>query len=692
MLTEPHIPESWTEAECWVWEKIRLGQIADFNVRHNRELAPENSDDWSDTNQDRRLSKGFLETVLSDDRFGKLMTHKGAQIVGAWIEEPLNLQHVHLNQQLWLEYCRIEEKMDLLNLRMNGWFSLEGSWIGNDLDLNGAVFSSHVSMKDVIATGDLDLITVKVEGQLDMSGSLFDGELALNGIVVEQDLMMDRESVFEKVNLTGAAIGGQLNMRGCVCNTLLSLNSVVVGQHALLGEQSEYEDIDLSSAQISGQLNLNNCTINGILGMNSALVEQEFYLSDESSVQEINMIGSEIKSSLDMRGLICYGQLNMSTLTIRRNLYLSNKASLARVDMSYMQVDGTIDFAEGNISEYLEMNSIHVGRNLFLRNDAVLRKVNLNSAHIGGQLDLSRSIIHEYLTMDGIKVGQEIFIRDTEVDTPDYQVVLYYATIGSDLDLTGSTFGTLNLTGSSIKGELRLGSAKGLPATNWKTNALLILRNASVSAIQDTDDAWPDNLELEGFTYQHLGGLGAEGTADIQKRKRDWFIRWLERDKTFSPQPYEDLANLLQATGYPSKANAILYASRKRARQEAWVGYRQRENSLLRWIGMLLLETIIGYGLGSRYFRVLWWFAAFTLLGFFVLLGSTDKTQWDIFHMVWASFDQVLPLVKLNPVHESTILGKYGMGIITYFYFHKMIGYVLGGFLAAGLAGLTQRS
>ena len=63
-----------------------------------------------------------------------------------------------------------------------------------------------------------------------------------------------------------------------------------------------------------------------------------------------------------------------------------------------------------------------------------------------------------------------------------------------------------------------------------------------------------------------------------------------------------------------------------------------------------------------------------------------------IFEMAWASFDQVLPIVKLDEEHKKLILGNYSNWTIAYFYVQKIIGYVLGGFLGAGLAGLTQKS
>ena len=42
--------------------------------------------------------------------------------------------------------------------------------------------------------------------------------------------------------------------------------------------------------------------------------------------------------------------------------------------------------------------------------------------------------------------------------------------------------------------------------------------------------------------------------------------------------------------------------------------------------------------------------------------------------------------------YETFIFENSGNGVKTYFYFQKIIGYILGGFLVAGLSGLTQKS
>ena len=193
---------------------------------------------------------------------------------------------------------------------------------------------------------------------------------------------------------------------------------------------------------------------------------------------------------------------------------------------------------------------------------------------------------------------------------------------------------------------------------------------------------------MDGFFYDHLGGfLGSGDKADMLDRPVDWYRRWLARGPTFSPQPYEQLAKVLRATGHSYKANDVLYTSREREREQSW-----ELQHYGKWLGFSLLSCTIGYGLGARYFRVLWWFAGITLIGFLFLLGSIEKSNWDLFKMARASFDQVLPIVKLNEEHQKLILGNYSSWTIAYFYVQKLVGYVLGGFLGAGLAGLTQKN
>ena len=51
------------------------------------------------------------------------------------------------------------------------------------------------------------------------------------------------------------------------------------------------------------------------------------------------------------------------------------------------------------------------------------------------------------------------------------------------------------------------------------------------------------------------------------ERDVDWYLGWLARDRTFSPQSYYHLAKIFRAAGHIEKANDILYAVQERERK-----------------------------------------------------------------------------------------------------------------------------
>jgi hypothetical protein len=266
-------------------------------------------------------------------------------------------------------------------------------------------------------------------------------------------------------------------------------------------------------------------------------------------------------------------------------------------------------------------------------------------------------------------------------------IALIFSRVAGSLDLSGAEFLKLDLSATQIEGEMHLGSGDR-PPPRWRPGARLVLRNTHVGALQDRSDdkkdAWPDDVELSGFTYARLGGF--RGTdASLLARDIDWYIQWLARDPTYTPQPYEQLAAVFRAAGEPAKADRILYESRERARAEA-----RQHGSYLRWLGFSFLKWTIGYGLGRRYFRALAWVIILTIIGASFLhlsgqpsYGLTRTLPAQLFY----SLDQLLPIVEFEKYDKVVLKGW----VAYYFYAQKLAGWVLGSFLVAGLAGLTQK-
>src|SRR5262245_45075742 len=78
--------------------------------------------------------------------------------------------------------------------------------------------------------------------------------------------------------------------------------------------------------------------------------------------------------------------------------------------------------------------------------------------------------------------------------------------------------------------------------------------------------------------------------------RSDLFYCWFAKQKSFSPQPYEQLALVFQNQGRDDEARAIRYAGRERERSESG-GFRYA------WLTML--DWTIGYG--HHIDRALFW-------------------------------------------------------------------------------------
>ena len=213
----------------------------------------------------------------------------------------------------------------------------------------------------------------------------------------------------------------------------------------------------------------------------------------------------------------------------------------------------------------LKANGMEVGGGLFLR-DGTFADIDLLSARIAGDAAFDGSTVTGQLDGSGMEVGGDLFLRGggTFAD-----IDLIGAKIGGSIQLAGSTFGgELNLTGTAIGGELHLSSGWQESFPTWQNGASLILRNAKAEALQARGGSWSifggDGLlstDLTGFTFNRLGGLDTSGGTGMGDESADWLIGWIEAQRghgeNYDPQPYIQLAQVLEAAGATDTAKAV---------------------------------------------------------------------------------------------------------------------------------------
>lgn len=202
----------------------------------------------------------------------------------------------------------------------------------------------------------------------------------------------------------------------------------------------------------------------------------------------------------------------------------------------------------------------------------------------------------------------------------------------------------------------------------------------------------PPILNLVGCTYESLPRFPPSKDPQQHLAFLKMFAAGGTHPPGVEPQPYFQLARQLRSAGYLSEANQIQYDEREAARKEFL-----RRRRWLPYVGLTMLWAFIGYGIGTRYFRALWVVLALTIVGTLVLapVTITDNSTQAWLWRAGASFQEVLPVAKLSPHYTAFFEEKTTNSLTfwqnTYFAFHRLMGWLLASFVAAGLAGLTQR-
>ncbi|HXB09228.1 MAG TPA: hypothetical protein VNW04_19020, partial [Puia sp.] len=359
-----------------------------------------------------------------------------------------------------------------------------------------------------------------------------------------------------------------------------------------------------------------------------------------------------------------------------------DKSAYATVNMRFAQIAGEVGLAEIVLTGPLTMNNISVGGTLAIRSKTELASLKMINPRIGNALELMGVEMKGEVDIQFANVARNVFITG---GTFPQRVRLIDSTISGNIITSGATFSFVDLGGTTVQGELEIGDKEA--KNSWTGDSGLNLRNTKVNALSDAgEESWPEKLELDEFAYASLitATWGNGRTSDIVNRPVSWFLKWLDKDKTYSSQPYNYLARVLNKAGFSDEANRILVAAKDRERDLA-----RSDGRWVKWIGFSLLKWTIGYGYGARYFYSLIWVFVLGLIGVWVVgtVQTGNMHHASLLDRVGFSLDILLPVIEFNDKYKLDFHGWQ----LAYFYIHKMMGFILSSFVLAGLAGITKR-
>jgi len=641
-----------TTAEERLLLEVEGGEVIDYSSDDSADNDPANAGKWGNK---RTISARAIKWLCTDQVAASRVTHKGIQARGAKVVESLDLSFADVSFPLDLPACAFIGALSLRQSRIKA------------LDLEGSCTQ-----------------TITADG-MDVKGSVFlRGEFKAEGTV----------------RLLGATIGGQLN---CSKGQFINPN----------GDALDAEGMDVKGSvflrggfKAEGEVRLLNATICGQLDCSDG----RFIKPDGVA---LNADGMDVKGSVFLRGgFKAEGEVRLPDATIGGQLNCSKG--------QFIKPDG----------DALTAHGMDVKSDVFLRAGFKAKgEVCLLNATIGGQLDCSKG---QFIKPDGyaliaagMDVKGDVFLGDGF--KAEGEVCLSSATIGGQLNCLDGQFinpdgyaliaegmdvkGAVCLRdGFKAEGEVSLVStviARDLQVRNVlePEKAQFDFSSTTIDTLLDDEASWPakGNLVLDGFVYRRLDQRSPH---NVKAR-----IRWLRLQPTdrFYPHPYEQLAKVLQESGYVDAAKRVLIAKNKDPAKLKEMSIPKR----------LLHRSVLGgvTGYGYRPWRALWigvvlvaigcgLFFAAGREGIMVPTQSEAVPAYTSFHALHYSIDIFVPLVDLDQAdywapHEGrsgTLLtvGNYTIPLSGLFlrwvgWLLNILGWVLTTLLVTGLAGVIRR-
>lgn len=312
--------------------------------------------------------------------------------------------------------------------------------------------------------------------------------------------------------------------------------------------------------------------------------------------------------------------------------------------------------------------------------------VNLIYLKTSSYLSFQGSKFHNIFNADGLDVSGDLALGGGATFR---DVDLVRAKIGGVLHLAGSKFsGLVDLTESIIKGELFLATSVSSPPEWLANSAAFTLRNVHAGSLQDTPQVWNLNagkIDLNGFTYERLGGLKSDNDEtladrDLQWLLNTWFGKQKDHDVVFQPQPYRQLAKILRNTGREAKADAVLISMRDHERTHSATPIFQKMLLTVNW-------ALLGYG--YRVWLATIWFSGLVLLGTFVVRIDPAGLRVGFWHRFFYSLESAVPLIELTPLNER-FANQLTPRVDRYFNVHKIAGLIIVSVLVAGMTGIVR--
>ena len=603
----------------------------------------------------------------------------------AGLFQSLFLEKAIASDGLILRDLVVEKDVELRSLQCSGSILIEDAQIGGSLRLSGNLSGSLPEGDLIDKPNDGKKAAAPIPPVLVLHAVAIDESMVLTDLEVSLPVP-GRTTSTTLIRMVDVGIAGDLAARSVslVNETPYDLYARGIAlemEHVRIGKDVCFQD----GFRADGAVRIRGSTIDGGL-----LLRDGSLLFPHESHSSLRVENTTIGGDVVLDGLHAEGHIRLVNGRIGGNVTAgvgsSRSAKLKHLLLDHAQIAGSVELGP-LLTE--------------------CRLVGLDGARIGGSLGLQGTFKETEgvsLRARGLRVQGDVFLGEIMGRSSELQV-------GSKYE------GRVDFSEARIDGTLSVEHALWGDAHLVLSGATLgCLDRLPKGAAYDEGYEWPSggNLSLTGLMYGGVGPWPSEGPqvglllewlrlqleADVLSGKR-----LLRGAQSFQQQPYDQLARLLDASGYPSIAREILvWKNRDIASfadlslpQQLWYfvfgpligfGYEPHRAGLLA-IGLVAVGALV-FGYAHR-------------KGYMVLAKPQDKPGPRQFSALMYAVDVTLPIINFRQAGHWVLNAKdmrrwrlFGwpvrvvLVLRAYVWLSIALGWLFTTLLVAGLSGLLR--
>jgi len=657
--------------------------------------------------EDRTVRAALVRELAIESWDGWPVHEQGVLLIGAEIQDTLDLVHCHVRKPLALVDCDIGDDVSLaidMDRARLGFVSLYQSRIRGGIRAQQAKVQGDWFMRGAKVSGGFDINGATVDGQVSAEDAAFSVESgdAINAHSMAcRGWFMDRAKVHGCFRIMGAKVDGQVSAEGA---TFFVESDDAINAHSLA-----CRGWFMDGAEVSGAFTINSAKIDGQVNAEDAT------FSVESG------------DAINAHSMACRGWF-MDRAKVHGRFWIAS----AKVDGQVVANEATFSVESGHAINAQAMKC----EGWFMRGATCHGVTFLHSATVGAGFVMDNATLQscpgESRALDLTRARIDGFIRFFGEAAIEGALVLDHARVEGEAVLcpispTGGRSNRLALSARHLTISRLVMPREGMAG-------VVDLRDARIGTLVDHCDGWPRPVErgltplgnrmlLDGLIYDRIddlrGGSSNDNRSVVEDRIR-WLLSQPREDIVdhFKPQPWQQLAKVMRAAGYIDEAREVEIEARNRYRWSKgakWPDklfgflayhlshYGRSPVVSLSWsLGIVLACTLIFHNVAQPQQqwdpRAADTFAPDVEVFSPIYTGTANKGAYPEFNALAYSLDVFVPILDLgmeefwrpNTAHWSgsfpTGWALFGVTVI-----ERVMGAVLVALTIIGLTGLLRR-